>query len=120
MIGIIHPLIFFPIYESTKFYLKNNFEEPGADKLSTKNLLFSSIVSKVIACSVSYPHEVLRSRMMYENISADGIKQTLPSLIQRIVRTEGVKAFYSGFGLNLAKVVPNAAITFFLYENICN
>jgi hypothetical protein len=52
--------------------------------------------------------------------SADGIKQTLPSLIQRIVRTEGVKAFYSGFGLNLAKVVPNAAITFFLYENICN
>jgi hypothetical protein len=36
------------------------------------------------------------------------------------MKTEGIKAFYSGFGLNLAKVVPNAAITFFLYENICN
>ena len=120
MIGVIHPLVFFPIYESTKFYLKNNFEEPGAEKLSTQNLLFSSIVSKVIACSISYPHEVLRSRMMYEKITADGVKQTLASMIQRIVRTEGVKAFYAGFGLNLAKVVPNAAITFFLYENICN
>jgi len=54
--------------------LKNNFEESGADKLSTKNLVFSTVVSKVIASSVSYPHEVLRSRMMYEKVTADGIK----------------------------------------------
>ena len=74
MIGVIHPLVFFPIYESTKFYLKNNFEEPGAEKLSTKNLLFSSIVSKVIACSISYPHEVLRSRLMYDKMGPDGVK----------------------------------------------
>lgn len=74
MIGVIHPLVFFPIYESSKFYLKNNFEEPGADKLSTKYLLLSTVVSKVIASSVSYPHEVLRSRMMYEKVTADGIK----------------------------------------------
>jgi hypothetical protein len=34
MMGVMHPLIFFPIYEETKIYFKNNFEDPKAEILS--------------------------------------------------------------------------------------
>ena len=63
MIGVLHPLIFFPIYESTKIYFKNNFEDPNAKILSPKYLIGSSVFAKLIASTVAYPHEVVRSRM---------------------------------------------------------
>ena len=63
IIGILHPLVFFPLYEKLKIYFMNNFEEKGADKLSNKYIIFSSVVSKIMSSIASYPHEVLRSRM---------------------------------------------------------
>jgi hypothetical protein len=61
--GVIHPLIFFPIYEQTKIYFKNNYEDPKAEILSAKYLVGSSIFAKLTASTIAYPHEVIRSRM---------------------------------------------------------
>lgn len=44
----------------------NHHEQPGAKKLSSKYIIISSIISKITASLVSYPHEVLRSRLQYE------------------------------------------------------
>jgi len=63
--GLLHPLVFFPIYEKQKIYYKKNFE-PDAEKLSTIYILASSVTSKFIASAISYPHEVLRARKYYE------------------------------------------------------
>lgn len=65
IIGVLHPLVFFPLYEKMKIFFKNNYEEPGADKLSNKYIIFSSVVSKILSSLASYPHEVLRSRMQF-------------------------------------------------------
>lgn len=63
-LGILHPLIFFPIYEKSKIYFKKT-HEPNEDKLSSKYIMGCSIFSKIIASAVSYPHEVLRARIYY-------------------------------------------------------
>ena len=64
-IGILHPLVFFPIYEKLKIHFKSK-KEPNEPKLSTKYIMLSSMISKFIASAVSYPHEVLRARIYFE------------------------------------------------------
>ena len=81
MMGVVHPIIFFPLYESLKFYLKNNFEDPNSDKLSNKFVVLSTVCSKVVACAASYPPEVIRSRMMYEKIGVEGVKESMLSVV---------------------------------------
>lgn len=62
MVGIIHPIIFFPLYEKLKIHLKKNYDKESED-LSTKFIVLATITSKLISSAVSYPHEVLRSRL---------------------------------------------------------
>jgi solute carrier family 25 (mitochondrial folate transporter), member 32 len=63
MVGIVHPIIFFPAYENLKIMLKNKYEPENSGKLSNKLIAASTIIAKVGASLFSYPHEVLRSRL---------------------------------------------------------
>ena len=47
-------------------------------------------------------------------------KQRLTDLIRKIIKTEGYRALYAGFLANLARIVPNYAIIFLIYENMCH
>lgn len=125
LMGIVHPLVFFPLYEKLKIYFKNNHEAPGADKLSNKFIIFSSVVSKILSSLASYPHEVLRSRMQFHKENMQSIedfqnKTRLIGLIRKIIKTEGYRALYAGFVANLVRIVPNYAIIFLIYENMCH
>ena len=62
MIGVIHPIVFFPLYEKLKIHCKETYEK-DQENLSSKFVVASSITSKLIASAISYPHEVLRSRL---------------------------------------------------------
>ena len=64
--GVIHPLVFFPLYEKGKIHMLTNFEPEGTEKLSAKNIFVCSTISKTIASLASYPHEVLRARLHFE------------------------------------------------------
>ena len=68
-IGMIHPLIFFPLYEKTKIYMLDNYESKQAKKLSALNIFLCSTFSKTIASMASYPYELFRSRLYYERSS---------------------------------------------------
>ena len=65
MIGISHPLIYFPLYEFAKLYFKSNWDtdNPDRDDLSSKYVLVSAVLCKAIASAFTYPHEVLRARL---------------------------------------------------------
>lgn len=67
LIGIIHPLVFFPMYEIMKIHMLKNMEPEGTTKLSAKFVALSTIICKFTASAASYPHEVLRSRIQYDN-----------------------------------------------------
>lgn len=72
-------------------------------------------VSKLFAAAVSYPHEVLRTRLREDSTKYRGIMQTTA----RIWKEEGPAAFYGGMTAHLLRVVPNSAILFFSYELLC-
>ena len=64
MLGISHPLIYFPMYEFAKIYLKENWDNdnPDPDSLSTKYVVVSALTCKMVASLCTYPHEVIRAR----------------------------------------------------------
>ncbi|KAJ3290897.1 hypothetical protein HK104_006459 [Borealophlyctis nickersoniae] len=72
--------------------------------------------AKLGAAIVTYPHEVLRTRL--RQTPEDGIPK-YTGLIQSaklIYKEEGFAALYGGMTAHLLRVVPNAAILFFCYE----
>ena len=64
MIGLMHPIIYFPLYEKSKIYFKNNFDTDNNSKaLSPKYVLICATSCKAITSALTYPHEVVRARM---------------------------------------------------------
>lgn len=106
LFGLSHVAVQFPVYE----YLKEHFRN-GREHCTSMELLVASGVSKMFASLLTYPHEVLRSRMMDSRTS-----KTLLQTIERILTKEGYLGFYSGIHISLLRVVPNCCITFLSYE----
>jgi solute carrier family 25 (mitochondrial folate transporter), member 32 len=124
LIGLSHAAVQFPTYELLKKLLKRDKRQESA-----VDLLLASGLSKMTASLLTYPHEVVRSRMMdaraptTTTIAAMGggsglNKVGLISTCQRIYATEGLFGFYSGLSISLIRVIPNTCITFLTYEMI--
>lgn len=111
LLGVSHVAIQFPLYE----YSKEKFSQNSGDEvsISLEQVLFASTFSKVVATSLTYPHEVLRSRFQTQ---LSWRNQSIASAGLRIVREEGVVALFRGMGTNLVRVVPSCAVTFLVYE----
>lgn len=114
LLGLTHVGIQFPVYE----YLKAKAREKSPDgEESVLDLLLASGASKMVATSTTYPHEVIRSRVM-DYRGHDRSKMGLVSTFKRIINTEGYLALYTGLHVSLIRVIPNCCITFMSYEMI--
>ncbi|KAG0168392.1 hypothetical protein DFQ28_008429 [Apophysomyces sp. BC1034] len=78
----------------------------------------AAAISKFVAACVSYPHEVLRTRLRQP--VENGIQKYtgLWQCLRLVLKEEGIVALYGGMTAHLMRVVPNAAIMFFCYEAI--
>jgi solute carrier family 25 folate transporter 32 len=142
MLGLTHVAIQFPTYE----YLKKRFSgsEMGTAvdrEVEWLGILSASVLSKVVAGSLTYPHEVIRTRLHTQRrpipgaefleglggfISHRGFKsgsillhpkyQGVFDTYRVILREEGWRAFYKGMGVNVARSVPAATVTMMSYE----
>ena len=84
--------------------------------LTAVELACASAVAKMVASSVTYPHEVIRSHMHVQGLGPFG---GVLGLIAKIhAEGGGLRAFYRGVGTNLVRTTPAAAITFTSYELI--
>jgi solute carrier family 25 (mitochondrial folate transporter), member 32 len=113
LIGLTHVAIQFPVYEFFKKTCRDRHADGSPE--TAAELLISSGLAKMFASLLSYPHEVLRSRMM------DSRATTAPSLIgtaKHIWTTEGFAGFYTGLSVTLLRVIPNCCMTFVSYEMI--
>ncbi|KAF7516975.1 hypothetical protein G7054_g13958 [Neopestalotiopsis clavispora] len=146
LLGLTHVAVQFPAYE----YLRKRFTgqdmghmgEGGAEK-HWLGVLSASIMSKIMASSATYPHEVIRTRLQTQRrptagaeylqglgVTEKGAKasEAIPQAKYRgvlmtfrtILKEEGWRAFYAGMGVNMMRAVPAATVTMMTYEYVMN
>ncbi len=152
LLGLTHVAVQFPAYE----YLKTKFTGTGmGDSPANEGdrpahllgVLSASILSKFLASSATYPHEVIRTRLQTQRRPSPGVEHLggpssltqSPSLsashsggqqnhvpkyqgivmtVRTILREEGWRAFYAGMGTNMMRAVPAATVTMLTYEYV--
>ncbi|KAL4950575.1 mitochondrial carrier domain-containing protein [Aspergillus filifer] len=116
LFGVSHGALQFMAYEKLKLY-RTNPQLLGGGKRDLNNLDFLVVsgVSKIFAGSITYPYQVLRSRL--QTYDAHLAYKGLFDAIAQIWAKEGFAGFYKGLGPNLFRVLPSTWVTFLVYEN---
>ena len=118
LLGTVHVAIQFPIYEYCKTYLyqvKSNLDESA--KLNSLDIFACSSIAKMTASCVTYPHEVIRTRLhTQKEIRGAAEYKGIRKMISHVYNNEGWRAFYRGMGTNLVRTVPASACTLITYE----
>lgn len=149
LLGLAHVAVQFPAYE----YLRKEFtgqgmgeSAEGNDRSQFAGTFFAGVLSKMLASSATYPHEVIRTRLQTQQrtmpsttpeyaafrgglegteLHGTATNQTSKALrryngivltFKTILREEGWRAFYAGMGTNMMRAVPAATITLLTYE----
>jgi solute carrier family 25 folate transporter 32 len=110
LIGVSHSMILYPLYEL--FKASATTETPTA-----KQMLWLTTVPKVIATLVTYPHEVLRSRLQDQTRGTDF--NSLRSVMAYTWHKEGLRGFYHGYSMSLVRMLPVNYVNLFIYELVC-
>lgn len=73
---------------------------------------FAGFVSQTL----SYPLEVIRRRMQVGGVVGDGHRLSIAEVANRIFMEKGWRGFFVGLTIGYVKVVPMAAVSFYVYE----
>lgn len=150
LLGLSHVAVQFPAYE----YLRNKFTGKGMGEMDDDDngqshwlgVLAASIMSKIMASSATYPHEVIRTRLQTQRRPTPGVEflqglgiaenqsgqsgsaakasalepkyKGVVMTFRTILREEGWRAFYAGMGVNMMRAVPAATVTMMTYEYV--
>jgi len=126
LVGVSNGAVQFMTYEEMKrwgfeqkrkrFAKAGKVMGPEDDKLSNVSYTFMSGASKILALALTYPYQVIRSRI--QNNATVHIYPDIPTTIKRSWQGEGIRGFYRGLGTNLVRVLPGTCVTFVVYENL--
>ncbi|KAL4944732.1 hypothetical protein BDV06DRAFT_76774 [Aspergillus oleicola] len=116
LFGVSHGALQFMAYEKLKLYrTKPQSQTEGKRALNNLDFLVISSISKIFAGSITYPYQVLRSRL--QTYDAHLAYRGLLDAIAQIWAKEGLAGFYKGLGPNLFRVLPSTWVMFLVYEN---
>ncbi|ODM20466.1 hypothetical protein SI65_03519 [Aspergillus cristatus] len=129
LFGVSHGALQFMAYEQLKIYRSKMSTIPttlSSDNDAAKNpdhrrtlgnidFFVISGLSKTFAGCVTYPYQVLRSRL--QTYDAHLVYRGASDAIAQIWAREGLAGFYKGLGPNLFRVLPSTWVTFLVYEN---
>ncbi|KIY63309.1 mitochondrial carrier [Cylindrobasidium torrendii FP15055 ss-10] len=112
-LGVTEGTIQWVLYER----LKKSVEGQGGT-LEWLGTVGSAGTAKCVASLITYPHEVIRTRLRQPMINGvvkyTGLIQTL----KLVVKEEGVASMYGGLSAHMMRVIPNAIVMYSIYEGI--
>ena len=119
LFGVSHGAVQFAVYEPTKQLYFSRRAGRGIDdtRMPTEATLLISTMSKLVAGAVTYPYQVLRTRL--QNYQADErFGRGFRGVVRRTWQEEGIRGFYRGLVPGVIRVMPATWITFLVYENV--
>ncbi len=125
LLGNSHGAVQFAVYEPLKNVWRRYLarEEPERiegqqqEKLGNTATLVISGSAKIVAGSVTYPYQVIRSRLQtYHSEARFG--KGIRGVASKLWKEEGWRGFYRGLGTNIVRVLPATWVTFLVYENV--
>lgn len=126
LLGNSHGAVQFAVYEPLKRVWKRylakdhqlHHDSSGReDKLGNTATLVISGSAKVFAGTVTYPLQVLRSRLQTYH-AEQTFGKGIGGVAKKVWREEGWRGFYKGLGTNVVRVLPATWVTFLVYENV--
>ncbi|KAK6529600.1 hypothetical protein TWF281_008770 [Arthrobotrys megalospora] len=87
-----------------------------SEALSNSDYMALSALSKVFAGALTYPYQVIRSRLQTHDAAA--VYSSARNAVFQTWQSQGIAGFYRGLGPNLVRVLPATCITFVVYENV--
>ena len=115
LFGVSHGAIQFMAYEQMKKHQGTGLDNSKKERTNVDYLLFSGL-SKLFAGSLTYPYQVVRSRL--QTYDAGRTYRNARDVAVQVWNREGLSGFYKGLGPNLLRVVPSSCVTFLVYENV--
>jgi len=119
-LGVTEGVIQWVLYERLKKISTHTYPgQPAKSKLAEwSGIVASSGGAKMVASLITYPHEVLRTRLRQPALTPGGpLKYTgLWQTLRLVIAEEGAASLYGGLSAHLLRVVPNAACMFTIYE----
>ncbi|MCJ1311807.1 hypothetical protein MMC25_005480 [Agyrium rufum] len=85
-------------------------------KLKNWAELLSGAVAGLVGQTASYPLEIVRRRMQVGGAVGDGKRIGMAETMAMVWRERGFAGFWVGLGIGYLKVVPMAAVSFWVYE----
>lgn len=127
-LGVTESTLQWVLYEQMKLRLSRREQrllasgrEPGVwdQTVSWTGKLCAAGSAKFVAALITYPHEVVRTRLRQTPMQDGHLKYTgLAQCFRLIWKEEGMAALYGGLVPHMLRVVPSAAIMFGTYETV--
>lgn len=120
-----HGAIQFAVYEKLKTLTSEYADSNSTVAVMQESSFLPALTggtSKVIASLITYPYQLIKSRLQQRSVFNDATQTMMPKYsgvidcATKILRYEGPWAFFKGCLPNVLKVAPSAAVTFFVYE----
>ncbi|KAK3684839.1 mitochondrial carrier domain-containing protein [Podospora appendiculata] len=116
MLAVSHGAVQFAVYDpARRMYLARRRRD--GDQVSNEATIVLSTASKLVAGAVTYPLQVLRSRLQHYDAEAqfgNGVR----GVVRKLAREEGWRGFYRGLVPGVVRVLPATWVTFLVYENV--
>lgn len=130
--GVPGIVIYIATYEKSRDFLETNF--PVLSRYPSLSYLCSGMIAEIACCTVFVPVDVIKERLQIQSVIPTTAEylSSLPSspeqtkmryrgsydALRTIVRSEGLRGIYKGYGATLLSYGPFSALYFLMYEEV--